>query len=154
MLAIYYRLLCLKVTTISHLDNSSVFPQALHFWFALSPQIVIIEHKSIICPGYNAVLHIHTCIEEVQITVSLSSCVSSRCCSHCCVLEPWNVEFKPLLISTAGLNLSGGQEDRGEEQNPTQICQARPGVHRQAPGRGCHLPGDLQGLPSDGTVHP
>lgn len=33
-------------------------------------QIVIIEHKSIICPGYNAVLHIHTCIEEVQITVS------------------------------------------------------------------------------------
>ncbi|XP_043568049.1 eukaryotic peptide chain release factor GTP-binding subunit ERF3A [Chiloscyllium plagiosum] len=30
-------------------------------------QIVIIEHKSIICPGYNAVLHIHTCIEEVQI---------------------------------------------------------------------------------------
>lgn len=32
-------------------------------------QIVIIEHKSIICPGYNAVLHIHTCIEEVQITV-------------------------------------------------------------------------------------
>lgn len=33
-------------------------------------QIVIIEHKSIICPGYNAVLHIHTCIEEVEITVS------------------------------------------------------------------------------------
>ncbi|XP_031421371.1 G1 to S phase transition 1, like isoform X2 [Clupea harengus] len=31
-------------------------------------QIVIIEHKSIICPGYGAVLHIHTCIEEVQIT--------------------------------------------------------------------------------------
>ncbi|XP_056143135.1 G1 to S phase transition 1, like [Lampris incognitus] len=31
-------------------------------------QIVIIEHRSIICPGYNAVLHIHTCIEEVQIT--------------------------------------------------------------------------------------
>uniref|UniRef100_A0A8C5A1W7 Tr-type G domain-containing protein n=1 Tax=Gadus morhua TaxID=8049 RepID=A0A8C5A1W7_GADMO len=31
-------------------------------------QIVIIEHKSIICPGYNAVLHIHTCIEEIQIT--------------------------------------------------------------------------------------
>lgn len=39
-------------------------------------QIVIIEHKSIICPGYNAVLHIHTCIEEVQITVRnwLSPC--------------------------------------------------------------------------------
>lgn len=40
--------------------------------FLFSPQIVIIEHKSIICPGYNAVLHIHTCIEEVQITVRLN----------------------------------------------------------------------------------
>lgn len=36
-------------------------------------QIVIIEHKSIICPGYGAVLHIHTCIEEVQITVIVLS---------------------------------------------------------------------------------
>ncbi|XP_036126755.1 eukaryotic peptide chain release factor GTP-binding subunit ERF3B isoform X2 [Molossus molossus] len=35
-------------------------------------QIVIIEHKSIICPGYNAVLHIHTCIEEVEITALIS----------------------------------------------------------------------------------
>uniref|UniRef100_A0A3Q3KYJ3 G1 to S phase transition 1 n=1 Tax=Mastacembelus armatus TaxID=205130 RepID=A0A3Q3KYJ3_9TELE len=42
-------------------------------------QIVIIEHKSIICPGYNAVLHIHTCIEEVQITVSSSSSFSDFC---------------------------------------------------------------------------
>ncbi|OBS72905.1 hypothetical protein A6R68_12516 [Neotoma lepida] len=36
------------------------------------PSIVIIEHKSIICPGYNAVLHIHTCIEEVEITALIS----------------------------------------------------------------------------------
>lgn len=44
----------------------------------LSPlQIVIIEHKSIICPGYNAVLHIHTCIEEVQITVKPDARVTS-----------------------------------------------------------------------------
>lgn len=43
--------------------------------FLIVLQIVIIEHKSIICPGYNAVLHIHTCIEEVEITVSvLLSC--------------------------------------------------------------------------------
>lgn len=39
--------------------------------FLIFLQIVIIEHKSIICPGYNAVLHIHTCIEEVEITVSV-----------------------------------------------------------------------------------
>lgn len=30
-------------------------------------QIVILEHKSIICAGYSAVLHIHTCAEEVTI---------------------------------------------------------------------------------------
>ncbi|XP_055984614.1 eukaryotic peptide chain release factor GTP-binding subunit ERF3B [Sorex fumeus] len=35
-------------------------------------QIMIIEHKSIICPGYNAVLHIHTCVEEVEITALIS----------------------------------------------------------------------------------
>jgi GTPase len=33
-------------------------------------QIAILEHKSIICAGYSAVLHIHTVVEEVQITVS------------------------------------------------------------------------------------
>lgn len=30
-------------------------------------QIVILEHKSIICAGYSAVMHIHTCAEEVTI---------------------------------------------------------------------------------------
>ncbi|XP_051824877.1 eukaryotic peptide chain release factor GTP-binding subunit ERF3A-like [Antechinus flavipes] len=39
-----------------------------HFGRTFDAQIVIIEHKSIICSGYNAVLHIHTCIEEVEIT--------------------------------------------------------------------------------------
>ncbi|XP_062508744.1 eukaryotic peptide chain release factor GTP-binding subunit ERF3A-like [Corticium candelabrum] len=29
-------------------------------------QVVILEHKSIICAGYSAVLHIHACVEEVQ----------------------------------------------------------------------------------------
>uniref|UniRef100_A0A4W4G543 Tr-type G domain-containing protein n=1 Tax=Electrophorus electricus TaxID=8005 RepID=A0A4W4G543_ELEEL len=44
-------------------------PESLcHSGRTFDAQIVIIEHKSIICPGYNAVLHIHTCIEEVQIT--------------------------------------------------------------------------------------
>lgn len=31
-------------------------------------QIAILEHKSIICAGYSAILHIHTVVEEVQIT--------------------------------------------------------------------------------------
>lgn len=30
-------------------------------------QIVILEHKSIICPGYSAVLHMHTAVEEITI---------------------------------------------------------------------------------------
>ena len=33
-------------------------------------QIVILEHKSIICAGYSAILHIHSVVEEVQISVS------------------------------------------------------------------------------------
>ncbi|XP_071796899.1 eukaryotic peptide chain release factor GTP-binding subunit ERF3A-like [Asterias amurensis] len=36
-------------------------------------QIVIIEHKSIICAGYGAVLHIHTAVEEVQITTLIAT---------------------------------------------------------------------------------
>ncbi|XP_014663209.1 PREDICTED: eukaryotic peptide chain release factor GTP-binding subunit ERF3A-like [Priapulus caudatus] len=34
-------------------------------------QVVILEHKSIICAGYSCVLHIHTCIEEVTIKALL-----------------------------------------------------------------------------------
>jgi len=30
-------------------------------------QIAILEHKSIICPGYSAVLHVHTAVAEVQL---------------------------------------------------------------------------------------
>lgn len=54
---------------------------------------------------------------------------------------------------TAGLNLSGGQEVGGEKQNTTALCEAGPGVYRQAAGSRSHLPGDLQRLPSDGTIH-
>lgn len=68
------RRLCFKARTLIMLIAAILVfpPQVANFPSALSPQIVIIEHKSIICPGYNAVLHIHTCIEEVQITVSRS----------------------------------------------------------------------------------
>ena len=31
--------------------------------------LAIVEHKNIICAGFKAVLHIHTCVEEVTITV-------------------------------------------------------------------------------------
>lgn len=32
-------------------------------------QLVILEHKNIICAGYGAVLHVHTMAEEVTLTV-------------------------------------------------------------------------------------
>ena len=33
-------------------------------------QVAILEHKSIICAGYSAVMHIHCVAEEVQVKVS------------------------------------------------------------------------------------
>nr|CAG8604603.1 15521_t:CDS:10 [Entrophospora candida] len=32
-------------------------------------QLAILDHKNIICAGYSAVLHIHSCVEEVSISV-------------------------------------------------------------------------------------
>jgi peptide chain release factor subunit 3 len=32
-------------------------------------QVAILEHKSIICPGYTCVLHIHAAVEDITITV-------------------------------------------------------------------------------------
>lgn len=44
-------------------------------------KVVILEHKSIICPGYSAVLHIHAAIEEVSVKVSKFSFIGDK--SHC-----------------------------------------------------------------------
>lgn len=35
-------------------------------------QVVILEHKSIICAGYSAVMHIHCVAEEVTVQVCMS----------------------------------------------------------------------------------
>lgn len=35
-------------------------------------QLIILEHKNIICAGYNAILHVHTCVEEVSVGVCLN----------------------------------------------------------------------------------
>ena len=57
-------------------DISSGFvlcdPDSLcHVGSTFDAQIAILEHKSIICAGYSAVLHIHSVVEEVQIKVDL-----------------------------------------------------------------------------------
>lgn len=33
-------------------------------------ELAILDHKNIICAGYNAVLHVHTVSEEIQLVVS------------------------------------------------------------------------------------
>ncbi|RKP15023.1 P-loop containing nucleoside triphosphate hydrolase protein [Piptocephalis cylindrospora] len=38
---------------------------------AFEAQLVILEHKNILCAGYNAVLHVHSIIEEVSIAALL-----------------------------------------------------------------------------------
>jgi peptide chain release factor subunit 3 len=34
-------------------------------------QLAILEHKNIICAGYSAVLHIHSCVEEISVSALL-----------------------------------------------------------------------------------
>ena len=41
-------------------------------------QLAILEHKSIICAGYSAVMHVHTLSEEVTLSVSI---LLSRVCT-------------------------------------------------------------------------
>lgn len=71
-------------------------------------QVVILEHKSIICAGYSAVMHIHCAAEEVTVKVRQHDdervryddvVVENSSCANDCV------------VSVAGLNMSGRQED-------------------------------------------
>jgi peptide chain release factor subunit 3 len=47
-------------------------------------QLAILEHKSIICAGYSAVMHIHTLAEEVTLSVrpTVSSFIILLICCH------------------------------------------------------------------------
>lgn len=42
----------------------------IHTGRIFDAQLVILEHKSIICAGYSAVMHIHCAAEEVTVKVS------------------------------------------------------------------------------------
>lgn len=62
----------IKVTGVEEEDVSPGFvlcsPDNLcHTGHTFDAQIVILEHKSIICAGYSCMLHIHTCAEEITI---------------------------------------------------------------------------------------
>lgn len=55
-------------------------------------ELVILDHKNIICAGYGSVMHVHTLAEEVTLAVSLSISMS---CSH--ILTILSVGFTSLL---------------------------------------------------------
>lgn len=62
----------IKLTGIEEEDVSPGFvicspDNVCHTGKTFDAQIVILEHKSIICAGYSAILHIHACAEEVTI---------------------------------------------------------------------------------------
>ena len=59
-------------------------PHPVHSARIFDAQIKILEYKSIICPGFKCVLHIHSIVEDVTITVRLAASLA------CCV-RVWSV---------------------------------------------------------------
>lgn len=43
----------------------------IHTVSTFEAQLAIVEHKSIICAGYTAVMHAHAAVEEIALTVSI-----------------------------------------------------------------------------------
>ncbi|OWF46504.1 eukaryotic peptide chain release factor GTP-binding subunit ERF3A-like [Mizuhopecten yessoensis] len=67
-------------------------------------QIVILEHKSIICAGYSAVLHIHTCAEEVTLRALL--CIIDKKTGDKTQVKPRFVKQDQIAI--ARIEVNGG----------------------------------------------
>lgn len=63
-------------------------------------QVVILEHKSIICAGYSAVMHIHCAAEEVTVKVSLDQINNSI-----------HIYIACFPFAATGTHLFGGQEE-------------------------------------------
>lgn len=42
-------------------------------------QLIILEHKNIICAGYSAVMHVHTAAEEVTLSVGCEIAINEIC---------------------------------------------------------------------------
>ena len=67
-------------------------------------QIVIIEHKSIICAGYSAVLHLHACAEEITIKGLL--CIIDKKTGEKTQIKPRFVRQDQIAI--ARMEVNGG----------------------------------------------
>ena len=55
-------------------------------------ELVILDHKNIICAGYSSVMHVHTLAEEVTLAVSLSV---DAPCNY--ILTTFSIGLTPLL---------------------------------------------------------
>ena len=63
--------------------------------------MMVLEHKSIIAPGYTCVLHIHSAVEDVTITVcGVYNTVCNMCLQHliCNVVKGERVPGRPRFI--------------------------------------------------------
>lgn len=99
----------LKVTGVEEEDVSPGFVlcpsnSLCHTAKTFDAQIVILEHKSIICAGYSAILHIHACAEEVTIKTLL--CIIDKKTGEKAQLKPRFVKQDQVAI--ARIEVNGG----------------------------------------------
>ncbi|XP_022317219.2 eukaryotic peptide chain release factor GTP-binding subunit ERF3A-like [Crassostrea virginica] len=99
----------LKVSGVEEEDVSPGFVlcpsnSLCHTAKTFDAQIVILEHKSIICAGYSAILHIHACAEEVTIKTLL--CIIDKKTGDKSQLKPRFVKQDQVAI--ARIEVNGG----------------------------------------------
>ncbi|KAK3586076.1 hypothetical protein CHS0354_033198 [Potamilus streckersoni] len=99
----------IKVSGIEEEDVSPGFvlcpvDNVCHTGKVFDAQIVILEHKSIICAGYSAVMHIHSCAEEV--TIKALICIIDKKTGEKTKLKPKFI--KQDQIGIARLEVNGG----------------------------------------------
>lgn len=99
----------IKVTGVEEEDVSPGFvlcsPENLcHTGHIFDAQIVIMEHKSIICAGYRCMLHIHTCAEEV--TIKILICLIDKKTGEKTTVRPRFI--KQDQVGLARLEVNGG----------------------------------------------
>ncbi|KAL3876303.1 hypothetical protein ACJMK2_034166 [Sinanodonta woodiana] len=99
----------IKVSGIEEEDVSPGFvlcpiDNLCHTGKVFDAQIVILEHRSIICAGYSAVMHIHSCAEEV--TIKALICIIDKKTGEKSKLNPKFI--KQDQIGIARLEVNGG----------------------------------------------
>jgi translation elongation factor EF-1alpha len=76
----------------------------VHAVQAFEAQLIILEHKNIICAGYSAVMHVHTASEEITLSVSI--------CKHVLKPSPFLTALYRLFYITSTRRQAGSQSGR------------------------------------------